>query len=391
MSELLLDVDGVGKKYARSLRQSIRYGMRDVVSEFVGTRDTAHLREDEFWAIKDVGFQLRRGECLAILGANGAGKSTLLKVLSGILSPDLGRIHRHGRMEKMVELSAGLAQNLTGRQNVALRSRMLGLSKKEAASRLDEVVAFAEIDEFIDTPVMYYSSGMKARLGFASTVVMAPDILIIDEVLAVGDLGFRMKCYERVDQMRRSAAVVLVSHGMNHVARMASASIVLKKGRVVHNGSTQAGIALYQDIVGGQKKIKAATHHAELVDFSMQCNGMAFEEGQVVGYGDSLTITGEHRFNRDVYLSAVLHEGNGPTIADWHSRRSGFKAAPDQPFRLDIGPAELCPGFYQWVIVGLSEDGTQQFLSPPLRFKVSGLHLGTTRLQPRGAWSGGSR
>lgn len=387
MAELLLDVEGLGKKYARSLRRSISYGMRDVVSEVVGTRDTGNLREDEFWAIKDVSFQLHRGECLAVLGGNGAGKSTLLKVLSGILSPDLGRIQRNGRMEKMVELSAGLAQNLTGRQNVALRSRMLGLSKKDAALRLDEVVAFAEIDEFIDTPVMYYSSGMKARLGFAATVVMAPDILVIDEVLAVGDLGFRMKCYERVDQMRRSSAVVLVSHGMNHVARMASTSMVLKKGRVVHHGSTQAGIALYQEIVGGQGKVKASTHHAELIDFSMLRNGQPFNEGDVVAYGDKLTITGAHSHDEDLYLSIVLHEGNGPTVADWHSRRSEFKAAPGKPFRLDIGAAEFCPGFYQWVVVGLSADGTQQFLSPPLRFKVSGLHLGTTRLQPRGCWS----
>lgn len=390
MAEILLDVEGLGKKYARSLRRSISYGMRDVVSEVVGTRDTSQLREDEFWAIKDVGFQLRRGECLAVLGGNGAGKSTLLKVLSGILSPDLGRVRRNGRMEKMVELSAGLAQNLTGRQNVALRSRMLGLSKKDAALRLDEVVAFAELDEFIDMPVMYYSSGMKARLGFAATVVMAPDILIIDEVLAVGDLGFRMKCYERVDQMRRSAAVVLVSHGMNHVARMASTSLVLKKGRPIHHGSTQAGIALYQEIVGGQGKAKASMHHAELISYSMLRNGNLFEEGQAVDYGDALSITGEHAFAEDLYLSVVLHEGNGPTVADWHSRRSGFKAAPGKRFRLDVGPAELCPGFYQWVVVGMSADGTQQFLSPPIRFKVSGLHLGTTRLQPRGSWSVGS-
>ena len=128
MPELLLRADGVGKKYARSLRRSINYGMRDVVAEAFGTRRTEILREDEFWALRDVSFELRRGECLAVIGGNGAGKSTLLKTLSGILSPDLGRIERNGRIEKMIELAAGMAPALTGRQNVALRSRLLGLS-----------------------------------------------------------------------------------------------------------------------------------------------------------------------------------------------------------------------------------------------------------------------
>ena len=387
MAEMLLDLENVGKKYARTLRSSLSYGMKDVVSEVFGNREQGKLREEEFWAVRDVTFQLHRGECIAVLGANGAGKSTLLKVISGVLGPDTGKITRHGRMEKMIELSAGLAPSLTGRQNVALRTRMLGLSKIESLQRLDEVVAFAELDDFIDSPVMYYSSGMKARLGFATTVVMKPDILIIDEILAVGDLSFRMKCYERVDQMRRTAAVVLVTHGMNHVSRLATTALVLHKGNAVMLGTPQAGIAMYQELAGGQGPSKTISFHPELIDVSMRINGEPWDGIESIPYGCRLSVEAVHSHDEKIEISVLLHEGNGPTIADWHSRRMGFQAKPGEPFLLEIGPVELCPGFYQWVVVGFAPDGTQLFLSAPIRFKVLGTHLGSTRMQPRGKWS----
>lgn len=387
MADLLLDVHDLGKKYARSLRRSLRYGMRDVVTEAVGRRHGEELREEEFWALRDVSFQLHRGECLAVLGGNGAGKSTLLKVLSGILAPDRGHVQRHGRLEKMIELMAGMAPSLSGRENVMLRARLLGLSKGEAVRRLDEVVDFAELDDGIDMPVMFYSSGMKARLGFATTVVMSPDILLIDEVLAVGDLGFRMKCYERVDEMRRSSAVVLVTHGMSHVSRMATSSLVLHKGRPVLYGSPQAGIARYQELAGGSGPARDLSFKADRIAFAMYRGDQPLEgERPVVQYGESLSIEGVHHHDEAVRLSAILHEGNGPTIADWNSGRSGFRAIPGQRFRLDLGSLQLCPGFYQWVMVGFGPDGSQYFLSKPLRFKVEGEHLGSTRLQPLGAW-----
>lgn len=387
MADVLIQATDLGKKYARSLRRSIQYGMRDIVSETMGRRESSQLREDEFWAVRDVNFELKRGECLAILGGNGAGKSTLLKVLSGILVADRGRVDKHGRMEKMIELASGMAPSLTGRENVNLRCRLLGLSGKQVPRKLEEVVAFAELEEFIDTPVQYYSSGMKARLGFALTVAMQPDILLIDEVLAVGDLGFRMKCYERVDEMRRQSAVILVTHGMNHVSRMASSGLVLHKGRVVHNGSVQGAIAKYQEFAGGRGPVKDSAHHPDRIAFDLKAAGSIVGAGGKVRYGDRLEVVGEHGFPGDLALSIVLHEGNGPTIADWHSLRSNFKVGPGERFTLELGNAELSPGFYQLVVVGLDHDGMQQFLSTPIRFKVEGLHLGTTRLQPLGRWS----
>lgn len=386
MNDVLLDVETLGKKYARSLRKSLHYGMQDVVTEALGRRESSRLREDEFWALRDVSFQLRRGECLAVLGGNGAGKSTLLKLLSGILTPDTGHVRAFGRIEKMIELMAGMSPSLSGRENVMLRARLLGLDRRAAAQRLEEVVEFSELGDSIDMPFMFYSSGMKARLGFATTVVMSPDILLIDEVLAVGDLGFRMKCYERVDEMRRTSAVVLVTHGMGHVSRMATSALVLHKGRPVLLGSPQAGIAKYQELAGGQGPAKEISFNPDLVDFSMRDDEGRDIGNRTVEHGESVRIRAVHYDARLLDISVILHEGNGPTIADWNSRRSGFRAGPGEAFELDIGPIELCPGFYQWVVVGVDSDGMQRFLSRPLRFRVGGLHLGSTRVQPVGTW-----
>lgn len=391
MADLLVSAHELAKKYARTLRRSLRYGSQDLLSEALGRgRCTNELREDEFWALRDVTFELRRGECLAVLGANGAGKSTLLKLISGVLAADRGHVRCRGRVEKMIELMAGMSPSLSGRENILLRTRMMGLGAIEARRRLDEVVAFAELDEAIDMPVMYFSSGMKARLGFAMTVVMAPDVLIIDEVLAVGDLGFRMKCYERVDQMRRGAAVVMVSHGMNHVARMATSSLVLHKGRPDLLGTPQAGIARYQELAGSQSAAHEHSHHPERIAFELRAGGRLLGDGEAVQYGEELEIEGVHAHAGPLALSVVLHEAAGPTVGDWHSTRAGFQALPGRRFRLALGRAELCPGRYRWVVVGVGRDGTQHFLSRPLHFKVSGLHLGTTRWQPSGVWSEGA-
>ena len=387
MADLLLSAHGLGKKYARGLRRSMAYGSRDLLGATLGRSPPAGLRDGEFWALRGIDFELHRGECLAVLGGNGAGKSTLLKVLCGVLRPDEGRVEQHGRIEKMIELMAGLSPSLSGVENILLRARMLGLSRAEAARKLEEAVDFADIGEGIDMPVSQYSSGMKARLGFAATVVMAPDILLIDEVLAVGDLGFRMKCYARVDLMRRTSAVVMVTHGMNHVARMATACLVLHKGQVQLLGTPQAGIARYQELMGAATPATELGYQQDAVAFSLQADGTELAPGGTFRYGQQASLHGHHLHPEAVSLSVVLHEGDGPTVADWHSRRAGVRVAPGERFQLDMGPLELCPGRYRIVVVGLGEDGTQHFMSLPQRFVVAGLHLGTTRWQPSGAWS----
>lgn len=387
MADLLLSAHGLGKKYARGLRRSMAYGSRDLLDVTFGRRPPAALRDGEFWALRGINFELHRGECLAVLGGNGAGKSTLLKVLCGVLRPDEGMVAQHGRIEKMIELMAGLSPSLSGVENILLRARMLGLSRADAARKLEEAVEFADIGEGIDMPVSQYSSGMKARLGFAATVVMAPDILLIDEVLAVGDLGFRMKCYARVDEMRRTSAVVMVTHGMNHVARMATACMVLHKGRPELLGTPQAGIARYQELMGSATPATELGYRQDLVAFSLQVEGKELAPGASIRHGHHVSLLGRHQHPEALSLSVVLHEGDGPTVADWHSRRAGVQVGPGEFFRLDMGPLELCPGRYRVVVVGLGEDGTQYFMSLPQRFVVAGLHLGTTRWQPSGDWS----
>ena len=387
MCDLLLSARGLGKKYARGLRRSLAYGTRDLLGATLGRSPSPDLRDGEFWALRGIDFELHRGECLAVLGGNGAGKSTLLKVLCGVLRPDEGRVEQHGRIEKMIELMAGLSPTLSGVENILLRARMLGLSRVDAARKLDEAVEFADIGEGIDMPVSQYSSGMKARLGFAATVVMAPDILLIDEVLAVGDLGFRMKCYARVDEMRRTSAVVMVTHGMNHVSRMATTCLVLHKGRPQLLGTPQAGIARYQELMGSTVPGSESGYRHELAEFRLQAEGVELAPGAGIGYGQRVRLHGRHLHADALWLSVVLHEGDGPTVADWHSRRAGVRVSPGELFELDMGPLELCPGRYRIVVVGLGEDGTQHFMSLPHRFVVTGLHLGTTRWQPSGHWS----
>ena len=177
-NDVAIRVQGVGKKYCRSLRRTLVYGVQDVTRDLFGiTSEPTALRHDEFWALNDVSFEVKRGECLGLIGANGAGKSTLLKLLNGIILPDKGTITVHGRVGGLLELGVGFHPTLTGRENIHLSGAVLGLSKKEMEKKFDEIVDFAGLWEFIDTPVKYYSSGMYVRLGFSVAIHSEPDNL----------------------------------------------------------------------------------------------------------------------------------------------------------------------------------------------------------------------
>ncbi len=216
MSETLIKVEDVSKKFCRSLKKSLWYGMQDLGREITGRRHggEGQLRPDEFWAVNDISFELKRGECMGLIGANGAGKSTLLKILNGLIKPDRGQITIQGRIGALIELGAGFNPILTGRENIYVNGSVLGFTRQEIDEKFDSIVEFSEIAEFLDTPVQNYSSGMKVRLGFAVAAQMEPDVLLIDEVLAVGDTGFRMKCLNRIHELLESSAVIFVSHSM---------------------------------------------------------------------------------------------------------------------------------------------------------------------------------
>ena len=241
--DVLVRVEGASKKFCRNMRKSLAYGLRDVLAELnpFGRRSPAGggssgLRPGEFWAIKDVSFELRRGECLGIIGHNGAGKTTLLKMLNGLIKPDEGRIEMRGRVGALIALGAGFNQILTGRENIYVNGSILGLKKREIDAKIDEIIEFSGIGEFIDSPVQSYSSGMQVRLGFSVAVnLLRPDVLILDEVLAVGDLSFRLKCLNKVAQISANCATIFISHEPLQVSRICHRVIWLDKGRLIRD------------------------------------------------------------------------------------------------------------------------------------------------------------
>jgi lipopolysaccharide transport system ATP-binding protein len=235
MSETLVKVENVSKKFCRNLKRSLWYGMKDLGNELTARPhiNNGQLRKDEFWAVKDVSFDLKRGECLGLIGHNGAGKTTLLRMLNGLIKPDNGRIEIHGKVAALIALGVGFNPILTGRENIYANAAVLGLSKKETDAKLEEIVEFAELNEFIDMPVQSYSSGMTIRLGFATATALEPDVLILDEVLAVGDAAFRVKCFNRMAGLLNKTAVIFVSHNMQQVTRISSCLLLMDHGKVL--------------------------------------------------------------------------------------------------------------------------------------------------------------
>lgn len=252
-NEVLIKVNGLSKKFCRSIKRSLWYGTKDMLNAFSSSVSEKTLRQDEFWALKDISFEVKRGECLGLIGHNGAGKSTLLKLLNGLIRPDAGSIEMCGRVGALIELGAGFSPLLSGRENVYINGSILGLTKDEIDEKYDEIVEFAELVDFMDTPIQNYSSGMKVRLGFAIAAQVNPDILLIDEVLAVGDMGFTLKCFNQMDKLLRNTAIILVSHSIPQVARMATNLCVLEKGKSLFFGKDVAnGINLYYSKFGSK-------------------------------------------------------------------------------------------------------------------------------------------
>lgn len=248
-AEVVLSVDDVSKKFCRDLKRSLLYGVQDIATELVGgQRQGTALRSQEFWALKGVSFQLRQGEALGLVGSNGAGKSTLLRIISGLINPDTGSVRVRGRIAPLIALGAGFNPLLTGRENIYANMSILGLSTQEIEEQFQAVVDFAEISDAIDAPVQTYSSGMAARLGFACAVHIEPDILLIDEVLAVGDIKFKMKCHNRLAELReQGTAFILVSHNPYNILNVCNASVYLLQGQLVAAGPTETIIRQYEE------------------------------------------------------------------------------------------------------------------------------------------------
>ncbi len=254
MSDIAIRVENLGKLYHlgkaqqrhNTLRDALAAGLRAPVDWFRRNGKSGGASETDLWALHDVSFDVKRGEVIGIIGRNGAGKSTLLKILSRITEPTKGHALVHGRVGSLLEVGTGFHPELTGRENIYLNGAILGMRRAEITRKFDEIVAFAEVEKFLDTPVKRYSSGMYVRLAFSVAAHLEPEILVVDEVLAVGDLGFQKKCLGKMGDVARGGRTVLfVSHNMNAVQRLCTACMMLDQGRLATYGDTDDVVVRY--------------------------------------------------------------------------------------------------------------------------------------------------
>ena len=246
MSKTAIEVDNVSMKFNLS-REKV-----DSLKDYIFTTIKREIQYYEFWALKNVSFSVEKGDRVGILGLNGAGKSTLLKVISGVFKPTEGHVDKHGKMVPLLELGAGFDPQYTGKENIYLYGAMLGYTKKFIDSKYDEIVEFSELQKFMDVPVKNYSSGMKSRLGFSIATVVEPKILILDEVLSVGDAKFRKKSEKKIMSMFDSGVTVLfVSHSLEQVQRLCNKAMILEKGKLIAYGDIDPISEQYSKMIGG--------------------------------------------------------------------------------------------------------------------------------------------
>ena len=246
MSKTAIEVDNVSMKFNLS-REKV-----DSLKDYIFKTIKREIQYNEFWALKNVSFSVEKGDRVGILGLNGAGKSTLLKVISGVFKPTEGHVDKHGKMVPLLELGAGFDPQYTGKENIYLYGAMLGYTKKFIDSKYDEIVEFSELQKFMDVPVKNYSSGMKSRLGFSIATVVEPKILILDEVLSVGDAKFRKKSEKKVLSMfDKGVTVLFVSHSLEQVQRLCNKAMILEKGKLIAYGDIAPISEQYSKMIGG--------------------------------------------------------------------------------------------------------------------------------------------
>jgi ABC-2 type transport system ATP-binding protein len=241
MVQPVIEARGLGIKFVKQRRRKLR--LRELVIH-LGRRAPS---KDEFWALRDVSFQIHPGEAVGVIGRNGSGKSTLLRLIAGVMTPDEGDVVCHQQVAPLLQVGAGFSGDLTGRENVQLVGALYGLDPAHLKRKLPQIIEFAEIGDFIDMPVRHYSSGMKVRLGFAITAQLHHPVLLVDEALAVGDKDFRAKCYREMERMRSEGrTLVLVSHRESDLTRFCTRGLYLEKGRLVVDGTLNEALGTYQ-------------------------------------------------------------------------------------------------------------------------------------------------
>jgi lipopolysaccharide transport system ATP-binding protein len=363
MSSIAIRAEGLGKQYRVGERE--RYlALRDVLMKVVRSplKLLRPAQSDHIWALRDISFKIEQGEVIGVIGRNGSGKTTLLKILSRITCPTTGSAEVHGSVRTLLEVGTGFHPELTGRENMYLCGAILGMSKKEIRQKFDTIVAFAGVERFIDTPLKHYSTGMQMRLAFAVAAHLEPDILFVDEVLAVGDLEFQKKCLGKMEEVSGSGRTILfVSHQMNQIRRLCSRVLWLESGEIYKSGPTAMILGEYEAALGsGQRKENRRSNgirtKARFVRW--QIDGAGSDASNVLNTLGSLTV----RFQVEA-LAPILNGHHG--IALFNAERQLMWAWATDDVRLEPGMHELSykfptlplkPGAYSWQ-VSLWENG----------------------------------
>jgi lipopolysaccharide transport system ATP-binding protein len=349
--QTVIRVEGLGKQYRVGQRES--YGsLRDSLARAFNRRSRKSVDAPMMWALKDVSFELNHGDVLGIVGTNGSGKSTLLKILSRITEPTEGWADIRGRVGSLLEVGTGFHPELTGRENVFVNGAILGMRRREIERKFDEIVAFADVDRFIDTPVKHYSSGMQMRLAFAVAAHLEPNILLVDEVLAVGDLAFQKKCLGKMDQVSRAGRTVLfVSHQMNQVRRVCSRCLWLDRGRVVDVGPTQDITTRYEaSFMESVRQAPAASTMSgtRFLGWTLGDSGSGHHVLDTFGPTTVRFIFYTDREIRNAHHGIALHDANGQVV--WGTGVDNVLLVPGvNELVYSLATLPLRPGPYRWL------------------------------------------
>jgi lipopolysaccharide transport system ATP-binding protein len=354
MNDTIIRVENLGKRYSIRHQRDQRYtALRDVIAEKaknlfrlngrkkptsdLGPLTSGRASKEDFWALRNVSFEVRQGEVVGIIGRNGAGKSTLLKILSRITDPTEGRVKLKGRVASLLEVGTGFHPELTGRENIFLNGAILGMSRAEIRKKFDEIVAFAETEKFLDTPVKRYSSGMYVRLAFAVAAHLEPEILVIDEVLAVGDAEFQRKCLGKMESVARKEGrtVLFVSHNMAAVQALCDTGLLLVRGTLVAHGKSAKTIAQYTESMTGQATGTTRQLSGSLDLVSFECTPSTIERGK----GVVVSIELEARKSETISdLALLIHSANGEraSLVDLRGARGAHKLLQNERLKTQV-------------------------------------------------------
>ncbi|MBV9041286.1 MAG: ABC transporter ATP-binding protein [Acidimicrobiia bacterium] len=369
MSDVVLSLEAVSKRYVKLDERAML--LRSLLP-------FARPGRSELWALRDIDLVVRQGETVGLIGRNGAGKTTLLRLLAGVTRPSAGRVTVAGRIAPLISVGVGFHPEMSGRENVYVNGMLLGLTSKQITERLDDIVSFAELERFIDTPVKFYSSGMYMRLGFSVAISADPDVLLVDEVLAVGDLAFQLRCFDRMrDIQERGATIVLVSHSMQAIRNLCPRAVVLRQGRVEYDGEVSEAIGRHHelmsaDVAAGEVRTAVNVEHAVVTGGARIVERRLLNGTEVVHHAavdETLTFEAQVAFERSVespqlFFSVLRDDGRlaYSLFTEPEQRYQSYAAGEVADVKVRF-QCRLGGGTYKLVLQVLTSDG-RQMLEP---------------------------